>query len=208
VTVITMGPSQAEKALKEACAMGCDTAILLSDRQFAGADTLATAQVLAAAIRKLGVWDLVICGSHSIDADTGHVGPQVAELLDVPQITSVESFNLADEAVSIMVNRRIEHGRQTLRVALPAVVSMIPGCSKPRYANAIALMKAARVPVTIWSNDDLCLSSESIGQTGSPTSVTRLFQAEQTKQVTMFTGSVNESVKQLIAALNLKQYLA
>ena len=135
VVVLSMGPSQAEEALREALAFGVDKAVLLSDPEFAGADTLATAYTLASGVRKLGPFSLILCGARTLDSDTAQVGPQTAEKLGVPQITCAERIlELADGRVT--VRRRIDGGYQVLRSPLPVLLTVIKGAAEPRPFNA------------------------------------------------------------------------
>ncbi len=173
VIAISMGPPSAEQVLRHALGMGCDRAILLSDRAMAGADTLATARVLAAAVRKIGDVDLVVCGDHSSDGDTGSVGPQVAELLDLPQATFALSVELADSAVRV---RRLLAGViETVQVPLPALVTVVKNPDRVRRPNLLRLKRAQKAELPVWGIHDLGLDPHDVGLHGSPTKVLDLF---------------------------------
>lgn len=173
VTVITMGPGQAEAILREALAMGVDEAILLSDRKFGGSDSLATSYTLAAALRKLE-FDLLITGRQAIDGDTAQVGPQIAEHLDLPQITYVEQADLTGER-TLEVYKVTEEGREILEVEMPCVLTILASGYKPRYMNMRGIMECYSKPITMWTSEDLTLDETHIGLKGSPTRVGRSF---------------------------------
>lgn len=172
VTVLTMGPPQAEKALKEALAMGADEAILLSDRAFAGADTWATSITLAAAIRNLE-FDLIIAGRQAIDGDTAQVGPQIAEHLKIPQVSYVA--DLKDEGDSIVVKRIFEDGYYNIRVKKPCLITTLSEMNQPRYMHVKGIYKAAKAEVIRWSLADIEVDLTNIGLKGSPTRVKKSF---------------------------------
>ncbi|MDK2918404.1 MAG: electron transfer flavoprotein beta subunit [Candidatus Petromonas sp.] len=173
VTVITMGPPQAEKALKEALAMGADEAILLSDRAFAGADTWATSSTLAAAIRKLD-YDLIIAGRQAIDGDTAQVGPQIAEHLNLPQVSYVE--DLERDGDSLILKRVFEDGYHKVKVKMPCLITTLSEMNKPRYMSVSGVLDAYREKEVIkWTLDDIEVNKEHIGLKGSPTKVKKSF---------------------------------
>jgi len=220
ISVITMGPSQASAVLRQALALGCEEAYLLSDRAFAGADTLATARVLAAAIQKLGAYDLVICGSHSLDADTGQVPVQVAEILGVPQVTSVggegnhgppsgaslaRSGGIALTGVDhLRITRALDCGHQEVTASLPAVLAVTEQANQPRYPHALAIMRSARKTVTTWSCADLGLSLAEVGAAGSPTQVSRLFSSDAKRSTTVYSGTIAEQTASLLRDLKMR----
>lgn len=170
VTVITMGPAQAEKALREALAMGADEAYLLTDRAFAGSDTLATSTIIAAAIRKLGA-DVVFCGRQAIDGDTAQVGPQIAEHLDIPQITYAAAIDYNAEKGALIVKREFEDRYQMLEVRGTCLVTILSSLDKPRYMNAWDIVAQDEKEIGIITFADLDLNKEDIGLGGSPTKV-------------------------------------
>jgi len=173
VTVLTMGPQQADLALREALAMGADEAILLTDRAFAGADTLATSTTLAAAIRKLD-YDLVIAGRQAIDGDTAQVGPQIADHLDLPQISYVCDLEKKDD--KFIVKRQFEDGYHILEVEAPCLITTLSEMNTPRYMHVGGIMSAyADKVVQKWTLEDIDVDITKIGLKGSPTKVKKSF---------------------------------
>ena len=180
VTVITMGPPQAIEALKEAMAMGCDDAVLVSDRSFAGADTWATAYTLAQAIRKLGEFDVILCGRQAADGDTGQVGPGIATQLGIPQLTYVFKIRELDlETRTITVERLVEEGREVVTSPLPCLVTVVKDINSPRYPSFLGIRRANKREYPVWSAEDLCndtgADAECFGLIGSPTKVVKVF---------------------------------
>ena len=177
VTVISMGPPQAMEALKEAVAMGCDEALLLSDRAFAGADTWATAYTLAKAIERVGDADIIFCGKQAIDGDTGQVGPGIARQLGITQLTYVFKIRMIDiESQVLEVERLLEEGREIVSSPLPAVVTVVKDINQPRYPTFKGLRRATRMQIPTWSADDIeGIDGKRIGLAGSPTQVVRIF---------------------------------
>ncbi|MFR7985562.1 MAG: electron transfer flavoprotein subunit beta [Clostridia bacterium] len=174
VVVITMGPPQAKEMLQECLAMGADEAILLSDRALGGSDTWATSNALAAGIRKIGEYDLIFAGRQAIDGDTAQVGPQIAEKLQVPQVTYVKEFSLEKDG-SVVVKRALEDGYEKLRVKLPCVLTAIKELNIPRYMSVPGILKAAKADIKVWSADDIGVDKETVGLKASPTNVFRSF---------------------------------
>ena len=173
VTVITMGPPQAEAILREAYAMGADHAILVSDRKFGGADTLATSYTLSQALRKID-HDLIIAGRQAIDGDTAQVGPQIAEQLDLPQITYVEEATF-DGKQTLTVRKSTEEGHEVLEVELPCMLTLLATANKPRYMRVRGIMETFDRPIECWGASDIDVDPERIGLAGSPTSVKKSF---------------------------------
>lgn len=181
VYVISMAPPAALKGLKMAVAMGADKAILLTDRRFAGADTLATSYALAAAIKKVGSYDIVIFGEETIDSATGHIGPEVGEMLGVPHVSYVKSVLNVDVASRVVeLEREVEDGVEVLRSKLPVVISVGVGINSPRYPIPIRRLRAeveADKYVETWSADTVGADSNRIGLQGSPTRVVKIIAA-------------------------------
>ncbi len=179
VTALSMGPPQAEEALRKTLGFGADRAVLLSDRAFAGADTLATTYALAAAIRRIDgeqPVDLVVCGKQSIDGDTGQVGPGIARRLAFSELTYVCAVDrISPEERHIRAWRQREDGRELLEAELPACVTVTEGCNAIRRAALPDLLAASRQPVEVWSVDDLDVEREDLGLKGSPTRVSKIF---------------------------------
>lgn len=185
VAAISMGPPNAEATLRKALALGVDQAILLSDRVFGGADTLATSNVLATAIRKLGESEevgLVICGKQTIDGDTAQVGPGIATRLGWPQLTLVDRIEEVDlQMRRIRVRRKLEGRHEVVESPLPAVLTVVREINRPRYPKVPMRLAAADAEFTTWNNQMLNLDETSIGLKGSPTWVSRIFSPERAK---------------------------
>lgn len=179
VTVISMGPPQAEKALRRALGLGADRAVLLSDRAFAAADTYATTHVLALAIRRIGVShpvDLVWCGRQALDGDTGQVGPGLARRLGLPLLAYATAIRSVDpSARRIVVERRLDTAREVLEAPLPALVTVDGAINEVRYAPLPAMLRALQEPVAVWGAADIGADPEDVGLRGSPTKVVRSF---------------------------------
>ena len=175
VRVITMGPPGADKALREALAMGCDEAALITDRAFAGSDTWATATVLAAALRRLGPADLILCGERATDGDTGQVGPNVASALDLPlatYVSQVESLDLQGRRIEVW--RMTEDGYELLRLPLPALLSVVKEAAFPRLPTLRGKQRARAARILTLGAKDLDVDPGLIGLKGSPTRVVRI----------------------------------
>ena len=185
VTVISMGPPNAEATLRKALALGVDDAILLSDRVFGGADTLATSNVLAAAIMRLGEEEevgLVICGKQTIDGDTAQVGPGIATRLDFCQLTLVDRIEQLDtDKRRITVRRKLEGRHEIVEAPLPVVLTVVREINRPRYPTVPMRLASLEGEVPVWNNQVLQLDAQSIGLKGSPTWVSRIFSPERDK---------------------------
>lgn len=180
VTVLCMGPPQAEDALRKCVSFGADEAILVTDRSFAGADTLATSYALASAIRKIGesqAVDLVFTGKQTIDGDTAQVGPGIAKRMGLQLLTYVSRVVSVDQdARRLRVERRAEGGVQLLETALPALITMLEGTNEMRFASLPDMLRAGRCTVRKWNKDDAGIEDVSkIGLKGSPTVVSKVF---------------------------------
>ncbi|MDR1732834.1 MAG: electron transfer flavoprotein subunit beta/FixA family protein [Synergistaceae bacterium] len=207
VIVLTMGPLQADVALREALAMGADRAILLTDRKFAGSDTWATAHALACAIGKIGAFDLILCGRQAIDGDTAQVGPQVAEYLNVPQVTYVQSMKLEGEKV--VVERALEEGCEIVETSLPCLLTAVRELNTPRWPFMAGIFDAWREDrVEVWSADDIGADASIVGLKASPTAVRRAFTPEPKARGTMLEGSGRETVRDLISRLREKHVIS
>jgi len=200
VTAITMGPPQAREALYECLAAGADKAIHLLDQAFAGADTLATAQALAAAIRRLP-FDLIICGKYSVDAETGQVGPELAELLDIPHITGVCALNFAGDPGHFIAERETDEGFETIQSQLPALITAAERLVKPIKIKEPDIDAVRNRPVEIITAKDLSSDQTIFGQAGSPTWVSEICSFKSHRQVQFIEGSarqIAESLSQLL----------
>lgn len=201
VSVVCMGPPQADVALREALAMGADDAYLLSAREFGGSDTYATATIIATALKKIG-FDLVITGRQAIDGDTAQVGPQIAEQLGIPQVSYTEE--LTAEKGSLVVKRQFEDQAHMLRIKTPCLVTALSELAQPRYMHVGGIVDAYEKSVTVWGFDDLKndLNPEWIGLKGSPTNVFQSFGKQPKKAGTVLTGlSADEAVAAIMDKL-------
>jgi electron transfer flavoprotein alpha/beta subunit len=206
VVVVSMGPPQAEDALREALAMGADEAILLTDRAFAGADTWATAATLGHALKKIGDFDLVLAGRQAIDGDTAQVGPQVAEYLKIPQITYVRELAIEDHKVR--AKRALEDGYEEIEAHLPALLTITKEANAPRYPHAGAIMSAYREQkVAFWRVTDVEADPESLGLKGSPTQVKRSFTPPPKEPGQILKGGPAEAAKDLVNILRQKNII-
>jgi electron transfer flavoprotein beta subunit len=174
VTLLTMGPPQAEEALREAMSYGPDAAVLLSDRAFAGADTWATALTLARAIEKLGGADLIFTGKQAIDGDTAQVGPMLAAVLNIPVVAWARKLTFTDNT-RVQVERMMDHGYDAVEVELPALITVVKEINEPRMPSFKAKLKAKKEPIPIWGLNDLGLQPEEVGLAGSFTQVVKVF---------------------------------
>ncbi len=213
ITVISMGPSQATEIIKEALAMGADRGILLSDRKFAGSDTLATSTILATALRKIqekeGL-DIIFCGRQAIDGDTAQVGPQIAQHLDLPIISYVQELKYLGEKVQ--VKRALENGYMQIEAQIPVVLTTISDLNKPRYPHMRRIFdvfgKNPVIPVETWTADDLPdLDNTQIGLNGSPTRVIKTYTPDRTFKGEILEGETAHVAHILIESLKQKQIL-
>ena len=206
VTVLTMGPPQAEKALREALAMGADEAFLLTDRAFGGSDTLATSTIIAAAVKKLQP-DLVLCGRQAIDGDTAQVGPQIAEHLDIPQITYAAGISYNAENGTLTVKRQFEDRYQTLQVKGLCLITVLSTMVKPRYMNMWDIVDQDAKEIGKITNEDLQLDKSVCGLTGSPTKVKASFTKQLDKTVETVELNPEEAAKAIVDALNKRHLI-
>lgn len=223
VTALTMGPPKAVEVLRECLYRGTDRVVLLSDRRFAGSDTLATSYVLERAIRKAGDFDLIFCGRQAIDGDTAQVGPQIAEKLGINQITGVSSV-LGLQDGRITVNRLIENGHETLRAGLPLLLTLTSEANEPRPPSAKLVMAYKRVtdageadysesylhpgsenrasPLSRWDLDSVGADPERCGLSGSPTKVKKIenivLAAREVKQIENTDEGVAALIRELV----------
>lgn len=201
VTVLSMGPPQAEIALVEAIAMGADEAILLSDRAFAGSDTWATSTALAAGINAIGDYDIIFCGRQAIDGDTAQVGPQIAEHLDIPQITYVEDLEI--ENGKVRARRALEDGYFVIESELPVLVTAIKELNEPRYPSIKGIYKGFNGgSIKVLSAEDVNADKNNIGLDGSPTQVNKSFTPPgRGGESEIIEGTPKEQARQLIVRL-------
>ncbi|MCY6485939.1 electron transfer flavoprotein subunit beta/FixA family protein [Clostridium aestuarii] len=204
VTVISMGPPQAEAALREAIAMGVDDAILVSDRAFAGADTLATSYALAGALKKLD-YDVIFAGRQAIDGDTAQVGPEIAEHLGLAQVTYVEKVEVKEDALK--VRRALEDGYEELEIKMPCLLTAIGELNQPRYMSMGNIFKTFQKEVKIWSADDIEVDKARLGLKGSPTKVKKSMTKEPKGKGEVVTLSAKEAATFAVSKLKEKHYV-
>jgi len=203
VTVLTMGPPQAESALRDALSMGADEAILLTDRAFAGADTWATAYTLSRAIKKLGA-DIIICGKQAIDGDTAQVGPELAELLDIPHVAYVKKIESISQN-SIVVHRLMEDGYDIVESSIPVLITVVKEINEPRLPSLRGKLAAKKAEIKKLGFKDIKADESLVGLKGSPTQVKRIFAPELKKDRKIFEGTPEEQVQKLIEELRRLQ---
>ena len=204
VSVLTMGPLQAQEVLKECLALGADEAVLLSDKAFAGADTLATSRTLAAAISKLGPTELIFCGKQAIDGDTAQVGPELAEHLNMAQVTCVSGLEVFPEQQRLIAEREVEDGHEVLELPFPAVLTISKCLNELRYPSIKGRLRANKTSIPILNLEDLGLRAEETGLQGSPTRVVRIFAPETRKGGEVIQGMAPRQAADLLA-IRLKQ---
>ncbi len=198
--VLTMGPPQAEAALREAISLGVDQAVLVSDRAFAGSDTLATSYTLAMAIRKLGGVDLVLCGKQAIDGDTAQVGPGIAENLNWGFAAYVRKIEEAEDG-AITVERLMDDGYDVVRAQLPAVLTVVKEINEPRLPSLKGKMRAKKLQIPVWSSEAIGADPERLGLKGSPTKVWKIFTPEFRRKGELLSGEPREQVERLVAEI-------
>lgn len=198
VAVITMGPPQAETALRDAIALGADSVVLLSDRAFAGADTLATTYVLAKAIEKLGGCDLVLCGKLTSDGDTAQVGPGLAARLSIPYVTCVGGLEYDEDGGFFKVRRLFEDREDLLEVGPPCLFTVESGLNTVRVPSLKGKMRAKKAEIPVWTGEDLGADPALLGLSGSPTRVHRTWVPEQRGERQMITGEPAQQVEAIV----------
>ena len=193
--VLTMGPPQADMALREALSLGIDEAIHLTDKAFAGSDTWATSLVLARAIEKMGDVDLVICGKQASDGDTAQVGPGIATHLNFPQATYVRKIDTVDfDRKWITVERLLEDGYEVLEVKLPCLITVVKEINEPRMPSLRGKLRAKGQEITVWKYKDLSVPEKDVGLEGSPTQVVKIFTPPPREKGLIFEGEPQEIV--------------
>jgi len=197
---LSMGPPQAVEAIRQAMAMGMDEGVLLSDRAFAGADTLATGYALSRAVQKMGDVDLVICGKQAIDGDTAQVGPGVAEVMGLPFVAYVRKI---DEVAGdhLVLERLMDDGIEKLRMPLPGLITVVKEINEPRIPSLRGMMRAKKAEIPTWTAADLEEGTERFGLTGSPTQVVKTFTPEAREGGEKLEGEPAEQAKVLLDKL-------
>lgn len=204
VTVISMGPPQAKNALREALCMGADKAILLTDRAFGGADTLATSKTIAAAIKNLD-YDIIFGGRQAIDGDTAQVGPEIAEHLNIPQVTYVQGVEVTENG--LIVNRALEDGYELIKVQTPVLLTAIEELNHPRYMNVQYIFDTVEKEVKVMTSADIDLESDELGLKGSPTKVKKSMTKETKGAGEMVKEPAKEAALYVLGKLKEKHYI-
>ena len=200
VTALTMGPPQAEVALREAIAMGVNQAILVSDRAFAGSDTWATSYTLSKALEKIGDYSVILFGKQASDGDTAQVGPGVATHLDLPQITYVRKIEEIDQD-RIVAERLLESGFESIESPLPCVLTVVKEINEPRLPSLKGKMAARKAEIIKWGATDIAADPAKLGLNGSPTKVVRIFSPTPREGGEMIEGDPDEIARKLVEKL-------
>ena len=207
VTVLSMGPDQAKAALKECLSVGADKAYLLSDRAFGGSDTLATSHILASAIHSLGKFDLIMCGKQAIDGDTAQVGPEIAEHLDIPQVTYALDADVTEDG-KVIVKKETETGYEMVETQIPALLTVVKTEFEPRMASVKAKIAANRKPIDVITSQDITIDLSRAGLKGSPTKVKKTYTPPMKgDSVVIKEETAKESVDKLISILDEKSII-
>ncbi|MDD2904252.1 MAG: electron transfer flavoprotein subunit beta/FixA family protein [Syntrophales bacterium] len=196
VVILAMAPAAAQPVLREALSLGADRAVLLSDRAFAGSDTLATSRILAAAIRRLQPFDLICCGNFTLDGSTAQVPSQIAEILGIPNIMHVSQMTLEGDK-RLLVTQKIEQGYVRLEAEPPLLLSFTKEANKPRLGSFLEILAAEKRELALWTNADLNLEEALIGLKGSPTQMADLLVRQKKRQGLRLEGSPAEMAQQL-----------
>jgi electron transfer flavoprotein beta subunit len=204
VTVISMGLPMAKAVLREALCMGADEAILLTDRCLGGADTLATSKALAGVIKKLD-FDIVLAGRQAIDGDTAQVGPEIAEHLNIPQVTYVQDVKV--EGDSLIVQRALEDGYQVVEVKTPCLLTAIEELNEARYMNIADIFATNDDQIKVMTADDIDVDKAELGLKGSPTKVKKSMTKEVKGAGELVKESAKESVSYVLGKLKEKHYI-
>ncbi|MFC1920884.1 electron transfer flavoprotein subunit beta/FixA family protein [Chloroflexota bacterium] len=200
VTVISMGPPQAEDVLREAISCGADEAILVGDAAFAGSDTLATSYTLSRTIAKISEFDLIICGRQTIDGDTAQVGPGISESLKLPFVSYVSKVEEIENGM-MHVERLIEEGHELIEAPLPCVITVTKEINVPRLPSLRGIMKSKSAVIQSWGADDLEVDYNRVGRNGSPTTVIKIFFPQRTTKAEILDGSPEDQVDKLVGKL-------
>ncbi|MEW6408797.1 MAG: electron transfer flavoprotein subunit beta/FixA family protein [Nitrospirota bacterium] len=200
VTVLTMGPPQAKEAIKEAISMGVDEGILISDKAFAGADTLATSYTLSAGIKKIGAFDFIICGKQAIDGDTAQVGPELAEHLDIPHIAYVKKIHEIRDG-TIRAYRMMDDGYDVVESSIPVLITVVKEINEPRMPSLKGKIRAKNYEPVVWNADAIGADRSQTGFEGSPTHVVRIFGPKSRSGRRILEGAIEKQVEELVGEL-------
>lgn len=211
VIAVSMGPAPAAAMLRELLAMGCDEAVLISAREFGGSDTYATSQILAAAIQQIGIGeeDIIFCGRQAIDGDTAQVGPQIAEKLDLPQVSY--AADIRREGNTLTVKRMLEDGYMTIQLNTPCLITCIKELNNPRYMTVRGILECDKKPYTVFDyntlKDQPLIDADTIGLKGSPTNIYKSFSPPVKGAGQMLEGSGKDTVDGLFSLLAEKHII-
>lgn len=200
VVAVSMGPPQAEQAMRDAISLGADDAVLLSDPAFAGSDTWATSYVLSRAVSKIAQYDIIICGRQTLDGDTGQVGPELSEMLSLPFVAHVSKIEEVKDQ-HMTAQRTVDEGCEVIETPLPAVITVGREINVPRLPSLRGSMKAKTAEIPVWSAADLGVEPDTVGIAGSPTRVVRIFTPKRERKSEVLKGSLEEQVDQLVKML-------
>ena len=200
IDALSMGIPSVQNMLKRVIAVGADNAYLLSDRAFAGSDTLATVRTLAAAARKIGLPDLILCGRMATDGDTAQVGPMLAENLGIPHVTDVAAIESIEDG-AVTVRRLTDDGYQRVSVHLPALLTVLKEINIPRLSSIGGILLGEAASVTVWNREDLQMSAEESGLKGSATHVVRSSRPDMKTKCELLAGSLSKQAASLISRL-------
>ncbi len=199
VTVITMGPPQAEEALRQALALGADEAVLISDRAFAGSDTLATSYTLSQAVRKLGDFDLILCGKQAFDGDTAQVGPGLAEHLGIPQLTY--AIGVTVDGRTCRAKRVLDDRYEVVEARLPVLITVVKQINEPRLPRLRNVLAAKKKAIEVWGAADIEVDLDRCGLQGSPTWVVKTFVPTRERSCEVLAGDTSQLVAELVGKL-------
>ena len=211
VIAVTMGPPPAEGMLRQLIAMGADEGILISGREFGGSDTFATSQIIAAGLTHYGIDedDIIFCGRQAIDGDTAQVGPQIAEKLDLPQVTYAADIKL--DGKDLYIKRMLEDGYMTIKVQMPCLITCIKELNEPRYMSVGGIVDCYSKPITVYDfpalKDEPLIELDTIGLKGSPTNIFKSFTPPQKGVGMMLEGDGKETVEKLAGILATKHLI-
>jgi len=200
IVTVTVGPEDAKTTIREALAMGADKAYVISDPVFEGSDTLAISYILAEAVKKLGSFDLIMCGEASVDSFSAQVGPRLAERLNIPIITYVKKLTLEDDTVT--VERNLEDSYETIKAKTPLLLTVTKELNEPRIPSLMAIMKASKKEVVVWKATDLNISKEKVGELGSAIRVVSVLAPKVERKKIVIKGETpTETAEKLAKAL-------
>jgi electron transfer flavoprotein beta subunit len=201
VTLVTLGPERARESILKGLAMGADEVYHLSDPAFLGGDAFATAKALAAAIQKVGEYDVIFCGKQAVDADNHAVGVMLAELLDLPHAAVVSELEIDAEASTARAERDIEGGKEVVELPLPAVISAQKGLNEPRYPSFRGIRQARKKPFNTWAPGDVGLDDGEVGAAGAKLEVIEILPPPERPPGRIIPGEPAEAAKEVVRLL-------